>query len=94
MWETSRRMQDGLDAVRKGRIFLDWAEISLRTTHEEMELIAQEANELLIFLRRDRLSVDNKSCHLSTSVDENHNYYNYFGSLTNFIVLQAQARCN
>ena len=41
MWETSRRMQDGLDAVRKGRIFLDWAEISLRTTHEEMELIAQ-----------------------------------------------------
>ena len=41
MWESSRRMQDGLDAVRKGRIFLDWAEISLRTTHEEMELIAQ-----------------------------------------------------
>ena len=27
--------------MRKGRIFLDWAEISLRTTHEEMELIAQ-----------------------------------------------------
>ena len=41
MWETSRRMQDGLDAVRKGRIFLDWAEISLQTSHAEMELIAQ-----------------------------------------------------
>lgn len=34
-------MQDGLDAVRKGRIFLDWAEISLQTSHAEMELIAQ-----------------------------------------------------
>ncbi len=30
-----------LGSVRKGRIFLDWAEISLQTSHAEMELIAQ-----------------------------------------------------
>ena len=60
----------------------------------QMQLIAQKANELLVFLRRDRLSVDNKLCHLRTSVDHSHNNDNYFGLLTNFIVLQAQARCN